>query len=237
MVGKHCLGLLLAVCTVVVASPAFALTLSIQASNYSVGTDLTSAFPGVALYYASHVLGQTGEFNTSPLLVGTDTATFGGPPLLIPSLGSYTDGDHTGTDLFATNAEWDAVEAIFSVPVYSVTMDSYSDEYDGIQDFIFAYSASGNLLGEGDTLSGSCVPSVMPPGYCYGSRYDSRFTSTTPIGFVLLTSDDVPSYVTGIQIPEPSSIALFGFGVLGMGAFTSCRRRRECLRRFWLSIP
>jgi hypothetical protein len=227
--GNCCRALLLAVCAFFAGSPVFATILNIQAINYPVGTNLTNAFSGVTLYYASHTAAQSTNFNTAPLVVGTDTATFGGPPLLIPTLGSYTDGNDTGTDLLTTGAQWDAVEAVFSAPVYGVKMDSYSDEYDGTQDFIFAYSASGAFLGEGNTISSSCVPSVRPPGSCYGDDYVSTFTSSTPIGFVLMTTDDVQGYVTGIQVPEPSSIALLGFGLLGIGVVTSYRRRRDYL--------
>lgn len=62
---------LVLVCTFLAAPSAHAIV--INASDYAVGTNLTSAFPGVTLEYATLLFGQVDNFSSSPLVVGTYT--------------------------------------------------------------------------------------------------------------------------------------------------------------------
>lgn len=218
--------LLALVCALLVVPSAHAIV--INATDYAVGTNLTNAFPGVTLEYATLLFGQIDDFSTSPLLVGTHIPE-GVFPTPINTLGSYTDGSDTGTDLFAADAQWNAVEAIFTASVETITVVSYADNDDGIPDFIYAYGSNGTYLGGGTYSSVSCLPTVDPPGYCRGEYVGVTFNSTTPIAFVLFTSNDTPAYVTTIDIPgipEPPSIALSAAGLLAIG-FVTLRRRHH----------
>lgn len=211
-------------CALFIAPSAHAVV--ITASDYAVGTNLTNGIPGVTLEYASRLPGQGGlEFNTSPILVGTyiPEGQFNPP---IKTLGSYTTGGDYGTDLLGPNEEWDALEVSFTVPIETVTVDSYTDLDFGIPTWVFAYSANGTFLGVG--LPSSSTPCIDPPGDCRGIDSVTTFNSTTPIGFVLATSDDAPAYVTGIDIPgipEPPSLALMFGGALAIGILALHRRR------------
>jgi hypothetical protein len=220
--GKRYLGLL--VCAFIVPAPAFATVVTINASGYAVGTNVTNALPGVTLEYATLPLtGRPSTFNLSSLVVGTLDKSY--YPVAFNTLGSSTfqladwqNGIEDG-DAYA-------IYMAFTKPVYSVTATDFSPYTDTTE--IFDLNSGGSIIGAAHTPTEFCSPATCngPDG---GVGQIETYSSTTPITSVLIGSADSSTYITSISftVPGPPSIAIFATGLVDMVIVILRRRRRS----------
>lgn len=205
----------------------------LDAINFSRGTDISNAFSGATLEYLSYEgpsSGQTSGFTKSPLVVGTDTVLDQPAPPLFNTLGPATNGSDCFPPFGQDCAGWNAIYGVFTRPVYTISTTSVDDDGDYV--FLSAFDTSGNLIGYTFPTE-TCKP--FPKAYedrtgCNGVWQMNSFSSTIPIGSFLLGSYSQAAYVTeidipGLPLPEPSSLALFGCGLLGLGI--AILRRRQ----------
>lgn len=200
----------------------------INANYYPVGTNLTHAIPFATLEDA---VGQTGgtfataTFTTSPLIVGSVDAVsgdiLGAQPVFINTLGSATEAFAGYPD----EPGWRALYAVFAHPVHDINVRYVNCSTDVA--WFFAFDVNGKFIA-GPVMSGSlsCRP-LMPIGST--TPYTLNFESSTPIGSILVGSWSSAGYVTALDIPglpEPSTFALFGGGIMVVGIFALRRRRR-----------
>jgi len=188
----------------------------IKASDYAVGTNLTHAFPGVTLEFATHPYGYGPGFLISPLIVSKAVGQY--DPITFNSFGPATGGD---AGPFPADDVWYALYVVFAGVGHSLEVTTYSDS--GDLSFIANVDAAGNPINPQPESGGSCLDYVAEYGQCL-------LFSQTLIGSggsLLVGSSSSSAYVTEIdmQVPEPSSIALFGIGLLAIG-FTLISRRR-----------
>lgn len=222
------LSALVLACALIASSGARAVV--INANDYAVGTNVSNVLPGVTL---SYVTDMEGTMTESPLVISKgdpvsnqneETNTLGP---LTSSLGTHI-GDPPQIDQL-----WWGIDAQFAQPIYSITTTGFVST--GIPSIILAYGTSGNFIGYAETSLSTgyfCfyyVSEATGDETCDEDGEHTTFTSTTPIGSVLVGSVDDEGYVTEINIPgvpEPTSLALFAAGLLAVGFLTSRRWRR-----------
>lgn len=223
-------------CTLLAAHSARAIV--IKASNYAVGTNLTDAFPGLILQYATYN-GSGPGFTTSPLIIGSDTEFLGdGVPRFNTFGETYSAQGPNPGQYFATSDTdgqgWNAIYVGFTVPAQGAAALGFEEE--PMPAAMAAYGAYGQqtdleINNGGPFRSPSCIPWGTPgagPPLCL-SWPQVSVTSPTPISYVLFGGTDDLTYFTeldipGIRVPEPSSLALFGCGLLAMGIVILRRR-------------
>lgn len=227
--GKRSLLRALVLVATLLAAPC-AQAIVINARNYSVGTNLTNAIPGVTLEGASYD-GSGPSFATSPLVIGTDAAiTVGGA--VFNTFGETDSGGYPPFQIPSNDGPWAALYAAFTVPVYSVSAVGFNE--DGDPAAMVAYGANGQQLDveidNGGPLPYQCIQSSYPGIACL-AFHEETVSSTTPISYVLFGSTSESTYYTEIDIPgisgrvpEPSSLVLFGIGLLA-SSISILRRR------------
>lgn len=213
------------VCTLLAAPGAHALV--IKASSYPVGTNLTHAISGVILGDASYD-GSGPSFAIYPLVTSsTDRVALGAT---ITTFGETNTGGYPPFQMPSNDGPWGATYAAFTVPVYSVTALGFNA--DGDPAAMVAYGQNGQQIvteiDNGGPLPIPCITSLYTP--CLAG-HEETVTSTTPISYVLFGSTSESTYFTELyipgisgRVPESSSLALFGFGILAIG-FTALRRK------------
>lgn len=97
-----------------------------------------------------------------------------------------------------------------------------------------AFDSAGNLIATGVLSGDVCVPVTSSQLYPCLIGQTGELTSTTPIAYILVGSYSAESFITELDIPgisesapEPSSFALFGVGLLGLGMLVLRRRRHS----------
>jgi PEP-CTERM motif len=217
MSNRH-LALALVSCALLSTARAYATIITISASNYAVGTNLSGPFPGITLENASHPSESGSGFATSPLLIDTDAGEVA-PTLVANTLGSYTNGSDCHPP-FNSQCAWNAVYGVFAAPVYYISVDMVGPTDDPV--FLAAYDARGRLIGD-DEGAGECIPypGGLQPGCGEFEQFVGASSNTTPISYVLVGSFSSEAYATviflGVQTtPEPASLALFAGGLLGI---------------------
>lgn len=122
-----------------VAAPAFATAVIFYASNYAVGTNLTNAFPGATLEYASLPLNHSAPFNLSPLIVESLDKSY---PATFNTLGSSTS-QMADWQTGAPSGDAYAIYIVFTQPVYSVSASDFSPS--GDPTMIFDLNTQGGI--------------------------------------------------------------------------------------------
>lgn len=212
-------------CTILAAPSAQAIV--INAADYAVGTNLTHAVPGVILQDAVYD-GSGPTFITLPLIISSTDAEALGATII--TFGGTNTGGYPPFQIPPTEGPWVATYAAFTVPVHSVTALGFN--LDGDPAAMVAYGQNGQQLvteiDNGGPLPIPCIKSLY--AQCLFG-HEETVSSTTPISYVLFGSTSESTYFTELYIPgisgvvpEPSSLALFGFGILAIGFAALCRR-------------
>lgn len=223
--NKRHLALALLTCAVVSTPPTFATIITLVASSYGVGTNLSDPYPGITLENASHPESGPG-FATSPLLIGTDAGAVA-PALVRNTFGSYTDGSDCSSP-FNSQCAWNAVYGVFTVPVYYISVETFGPTDDPV--FLAAYDARGHLMGDDEGVGECFNPGGSQPSCGEFVQFVGVSSTTIPISYFLVGSFSAGrAYATeiflGVQTtPEPASVALFAGGLLGI---LLARRRRS----------
>ncbi len=204
----------------------------INAADFPLGTNITDAFSGVTLQYATYD-GSWPGFVTSPLAIGTDTA-FGVGAKPFNTFGETAGAGYPPFQIPASDGPWDAIYAAFSVPVYSVAAVGFNEDDDPAA--MVAYGADGQPLDveidDGGSLPYQCIPSPYPGIACL-EFHEESVSSTTPISYILFGGISESTYYTELDIPdirglvsEPSAFALFGLGLMAGGIIMLRRKFR-----------
>ncbi len=216
----------LGTCAVLFAAPASATVVIFYASNYAVGTNLTNAFPGATLEYASLPLNHSTPFNLSPLIVESLDKSY---PATFNTLGSSTSQMADWLN-GAPSGDAYAIYIVFTQPVYSVSAADFSPS--GDPTLIVDLNTQGGINTWSSTNIDFCSVLICtgPDG---GIGQGETFSSSTPITSVLIGAANSANYITEINYslaaPEPPSIALFGCGLLALGIVILRRRRQSNL--------
>lgn len=208
-------------------APLRAQAVVINAADYAVGADLTDAFPGAILQYATYNGDGHPGFTTSPLIIGTDTYFTDDGDAQFDTFGETDSGGDEGPlPLFGTfTYAWHAIYVAFTVPVYSVSFAGYNEGADPTA--IVAYGQQTVIGNGGGPFSSVCESSAYAACLNFPQ---GTVTSTTPISYVLLGGLSSSTYITeldipGLQVPEPSSLAIFGGALLALMIIASRRAR------------
>jgi hypothetical protein len=143
--------------------------------------------------------------------------------------------DHTtadiGPDALETLGEFVAVRVDFAAPTKYFGADLFSFHGDSVA--LYAFAQDGTFLSRilSDTAGMQFIaPNCDGPGStCARHRYNMQvWHDTADIAFVIFGSTDAQVFADAVrfEVPEPSTIALFGLGLAGFAV-----RRRAGTRR------
>lgn len=212
----------LAMIAVLLAGPVSA-QIVINASDYPIGTDISSAIPGVSLSYIT--LSSPGE-RPSP---GTSLSSvlYTATPLLI---GSSEDGDPnsvlggpTGGDTFQS-----LILLQFAQPVSYFSFVALSDSGDPVVADIFNSSGMDVANPISPQGSGSCAIS-NPGGFCEYLNVGGSYQSSTPISTLMIGSISAEADVLKIRAPEIDSSSAVSALTLLLGSLMVLGSRRPKL--------
>jgi hypothetical protein len=205
----------------VLASPVRAELITINAGDYPLGTDLSTLFSGLTMSRLSQAGGNT-TFNpgTSPVYTAVDY------PVPVPSLGGtyglFNYQACSAGSIFSCMNGYTLLEFRFDTPTDFFQIDGYffTDPSD-----LIAYDALGNLIAGFGTV-------VTTSGLGIGETTRSTLTLGRDRGDIARVvyggfrdSTVTPTQVSYNSVPEPSTLAAVGVGLLCAALRRAYRRR------------
>jgi len=211
---------------ILIAGSASAQDIDINASDFSLGTNISNAIPGVTLSYASIPPGTDPQsfptlaaipYTSSPLTIQSETFGYGN----FNTLGGDTGGlDGVGPG---------GVLLEFTHPIDGVSF--VTQDFDGDATIAALFDSSGNQVITGITseFDGGCVRS--PLGGCEYFNTGGAIQSTTPISAIVIGGSDEEAFILSIDAhpvaaPEIDSSSATSALMLLLGSFMVLRSRR-----------
>lgn len=199
----------------------------------------TSTYPRIAAAVAVALSAGLASNAAHATIVGSTydfSATATGTMSISPTKGTYTDPSNPGFCVGGGCGQTGGMSGSFSFSQPSPTLGTIT--------FTFFGSTSSGLsgtftinLGNFQTTDGESITGVS---YASGSLYSGTFNTVSWNGTTASFTGKCPGvcYAVGGQdvtfdvttqssVPEPSTLAIFGAGLLGLGAMGAFRRRRS----------
>jgi PEP-CTERM motif len=176
------------------------------------GTDISNAFAGVTLSTV-HIDVDVNDIVGTGSVFAVDDAN--------ATTGARTFGQAAGNPAWG-NGDFEYLLAVFAVPVSSVSLDFFANDSDDANPQLLAFDSGGNQIDIdqvlGDVVQGQPVTLTVTGAIVSIRAYWDEIDRAQNGGL-----DNLRYVVDGVQVPEPTGLALLGAALAGLGLL---RRRR-----------